>query len=326
MINLINKKFNSASILIALTLLVFSCADYKAASNPSSNVVTKNLDIKEPEIGRVFLIVMENTGYEKMIGSVHMPYLNKLVSKYSLATNYFANTHPSIGNYFVLSTGKIISRKTEFFSSVKEDNLVRSFEESKKSWMSFAESLPRPGYLGDHAYPYVRRHNPFVFFDEVRTNKQLASNIVPYKQKTFLRFLESNQLPEFVYILPDQRSNMHDCHRAPKNNRCLPHQKLRHGDWWLKKNIDPIINSHGFGKKDILILTFDEAEEATDARHGGGRVPMLIIGARVKPGYKSDTFYQHESTLRLICDELELATCPGAGSTASSMKEFFVEH
>jgi len=28
-----------------------------------------------------------------------MPYLNSLIAKYGLATNYNADTHPSIGNY-----------------------------------------------------------------------------------------------------------------------------------------------------------------------------------------------------------------------------------
>ena len=38
-----------------------------------------------------------------------MPYLNSLASQYDLATQYFANTHPSIGNYFMLTTGQPIT-------------------------------------------------------------------------------------------------------------------------------------------------------------------------------------------------------------------------
>ena len=37
-----------------------------------------------------------------------MPYLNGLINDYSVAQGYFANTHPSIGNYFMLTTGQII--------------------------------------------------------------------------------------------------------------------------------------------------------------------------------------------------------------------------
>jgi hypothetical protein len=34
-----------------------------------------------------------------------MPYLQSLIAKGGLATNYFANFHPSIGNYFELIIG-----------------------------------------------------------------------------------------------------------------------------------------------------------------------------------------------------------------------------
>src|SRR5438105_2521989 len=58
-----------------------------------------------PQVQHVVLVVEENHSYESVIGSAAMPYLNSLASSYGLATNYFANTHPSIGNYFELTTG-----------------------------------------------------------------------------------------------------------------------------------------------------------------------------------------------------------------------------
>jgi hypothetical protein len=43
----------------------------------------------------------------------------------------------------------------------------------------------------------------------------------------------------------------------------------------------------------------------------------------VKPGFVSDTFFQHESALRLIEERLELPVVLGSSTDAPSMQEFF---
>jgi len=60
-----------------------------------------------PQFGHVTIVLLENTDYSSSVGS--MPYLDSLVAKYGLATNYYADTHPSIGNYFTLTTGQILT-------------------------------------------------------------------------------------------------------------------------------------------------------------------------------------------------------------------------
>ena len=52
-----------------------------------------------PQFGHVVIVALENNGYSSVAGSSSMPYLNSLIAKYGLATNYNADTHPSIGNY-----------------------------------------------------------------------------------------------------------------------------------------------------------------------------------------------------------------------------------
>ncbi len=58
--------------------------------------------------------MLENADYNEVIGAGSMPYLNSLAQKYALATNYYANTHPSIGNYFMLTTGQILTNDDAF--------------------------------------------------------------------------------------------------------------------------------------------------------------------------------------------------------------------
>src|SRR2546425_13214756 len=53
---------------------------------------------RPPSFGHVFILVEENRNYASVIGNAAMPYLNRLADQYGLATQYYANTHPSIGN------------------------------------------------------------------------------------------------------------------------------------------------------------------------------------------------------------------------------------
>src|SRR5437867_1853180 len=69
-----------------------------------------------PKFGHVIIVLEENTDYSNSIGS-NMPYLTSLYSNTAgltglfggLATNYNADTHPSIGNYFTITTGEILT-------------------------------------------------------------------------------------------------------------------------------------------------------------------------------------------------------------------------
>jgi hypothetical protein len=58
-----------------------------------------------PLFDHQFVIMMENHSYSQIIGSPNTPYINQLASTYSLATNYFGTTHPSMPNYLSLIAG-----------------------------------------------------------------------------------------------------------------------------------------------------------------------------------------------------------------------------
>src|SRR5205807_9568350 len=68
---------------------------------------------------------------------------------YGLATQYYADTHPSIGNYFMFTMGQILTNDDGYTSTVSHDNLVRHLVSAGKSWKSYAEDLPSVGWIGD---------------------------------------------------------------------------------------------------------------------------------------------------------------------------------
>ena len=60
-----------------------------------------------PHLDHVFVIMMENHGYQQVINNPNEPYLNGLIAgkKVNLATNYFAVGHPSLTNYLEIVGG-----------------------------------------------------------------------------------------------------------------------------------------------------------------------------------------------------------------------------
>ncbi len=257
------------------------------------------------QVQHVVLVVEENHSYESVIGSPDMPYLNSLANRYAIATSYYANVHPSIGNYFMLTTGSIVTIDDSYTGTVTGDNLARILNSAGKSWKMYAESLPSVGYLGGDAPPYLKHHNPFSFFSDVVGNPAQANNIVPFTQ--FASDLSSGGLPNFAFVVPNANNDAHD-------------GTLATADAWLQANIDPLINNPAFQQSGLLLIVFDEGA-LLDLSHGGGHVAAVLVGSKVKSGYKSGTLFQHESALRLILESLGVNHLPGAAAGAPSMSE-----
>ena len=272
-----------------------------------------------PQAGHVFVVLEENHSYSKIIGNSAMPYLNGLANKYGLAVNYYANTHPSIGNYLMMTTGQIITNNDGYSGTISANNMVRAFLTAGVSWKSYAESLPSVGYTGGDKYPYVRHHNPFAYFTDVVNSSSEKNNLVPFTH--FAQDLANSTFPKFVYIVPNQHHNMHDC--PTTTTGCTDSQKAAAADNWLKTNIAPLLASAEFRNDGLLIITWDEGN-STDTAHGGGHVATVVIGPKVKSGFKSTTFYQHQSLLRTVMSALGANTLsPAAATNAALMSDFF---
>ena len=260
-----------------------------------------------PTFNHVFVVLEENTNYANVIGNKSMPYLNSLVGKYGLATQYYANTHPSIGNYFMLTTGQIITNNDNFSGTVKNDNVVRHLLAAGKTWKAYEEDLPMPGYTKPDVANYARRHCPLSYLSDVVNSPTQILNLVPFTQ--FAKDRTSNTLPQYSFITPNLCNDAHDC-------------ALATADKWLKTNINPLIQSASFRSGDLLIIVFDES--GSDNTHGGGRVAWVAVSPKFsKTAYKSTTLYQHQNTLRLMLQGLGLTSYPGKAQTASNMAEFF---
>ena len=260
--------------------------------------------LKPPRFEHVFVLVEENKNYASVMGNQAMPYLTE---QYGLATRYYANTHPSIGNYFMLTVGDTITNNDEFSGVVTENNIVRELVAAGKTWKSYAEDLPSIGYTGDGPKLYARRHNPLSYLSDVVNDSVQRQRLVPFSQ--LATDVADHTLPNYGFIVPNLCHDAHSC-------------SLDSADQWLRTHVPPLIASPQFEKDGLLIIVFDESDD--DTTGGGGRIVWVGVSPKAKRGYRSATRYQHESTLRLAAEALGLTKFPAAAATAPSMAEFFV--
>ncbi len=280
-----------------------------------SGTASVTVQLQTPQSKHVVLVVEENQSYDTVVGNTSVwPNLNNLISNGALPTNYYANSHPSIGNYFMLTTGQLLTTDDNSTTVWDVDNLARRMLAAGVSFRIYAEGITQ-GYVGGNTGLYLIRHNPFAMLSDVASNPQVANETIwPFSQ--FAIDLANGTLPEFSYIIPDVDDDAHNG---------TPQQ----ADTWLQTNVVvPLSNSAGFqsGGDGVLIVDFDEAADS-DSTNGGGHVAPVLWGPNVKVGYvqTSASLYQHQSMLRTMMETLQLANPPDAAANAPAMSEFFVQ-
>ena len=330
-------------LVLLLTAIWVSCARQQAGV---SEVPAVPIPGQMVRFEHVFVVVEENQNYDEVIGNTKdLPYLNTLAEKSGVATNYYANTHPSINNYFYLTAGRSGTRPPwvgdladKFPGEVAGDNITSVLTANGKTWKAYAESIPRAGYLdGDH-FPYVKRHNPFAYFESIRQSKvasgqaSQAANIVSFE--SFARDLQHDSLPDYSFIVPNLYNDGHHNAVTRQKASCGDHRALQGIDTWLKDNMEPLIESATFKRGGLLVIVFDEGCETgpkADSRYdpkrsdlrGGGHIPALIISSRTPAGTTRDELYHHESVLRLSLRALGVEQLPGLARRAPDMNGFF---
>src|SRR2546422_11659676 len=210
------------------------------------------------QFDHVFIVLEENNDYSSVTSS-SMPYLTGLAAQYGLATQYYANTHPSIGNYLDMTSGTVLTNDDSYSGSpYNVPNVFRSLIAAGKSWKGYAEDLPSTGFV-DYTQievgQFASRHFPPIYYTDVHDNPAQAQNVVPVTQ--FATDLANGTLPNYSFIVPNLCNDAHDC-------------SLNTADSWLQQNIDPLVRSAFFQQNNcLLIITFDEA--GGDNTNGGGQ-------------------------------------------------------
>jgi phosphatidylinositol-3-phosphatase len=276
-----------------------------------------------PHSKHVYIVAEENRSYERIVGSASMPYLNSLLAKGGVATQFYANEHGSLENYLILTAGQYLTHNNSTLAVFNVDNIERHLLTNGMTFKSYAQTLPYAGYTGLYYNAYMKRHAPLPYYTDM-ANSSLLKNHESTTELT--KDIANGTLPNFAFITPDGDHDMHNC--GANLGACFAT-----ADQFLKTTIGPLLASAPFqpGGDGILIIWADEADLGSDNRCSatvltgcGGHVLVAMIGPQVKAGYKSVTTYHHPSVLRTMLEALgTTANFPAAANTAPDMREFF---
>jgi acid phosphatase len=243
-----------------------------------------------PNFSHVIVIIFENTEYSSVVGSSSWPNFNHLAQQYTLMTNDYAVSHPSLPNYLALTSGSTQGITSDCTTCwINATNIADQVESSGRTWKGYMENMPSPCYLGDSG-TYAQRHNPFVYYNDIRTNTTRCNkDDVPLTQ--FDTDLSNNQLPALAWITPNLCNDGHDCAAST-------------ADTFLGNEVNKILSSPAFDSNSLLVITFDEGTTTASCcglpSSAGGKIATLLIGNLVKPGYQDATPYSHYSLVKTI--------------------------
>ncbi len=237
---------------------------------------------------RVVLLVEENHEYGGIIGSPSAPFLNSLATSGTLLTSYYGVRHPSLPNYLALLGGDTFGVTSNCTGcGVHATNLIDQLEAAHISWRGYFQGLPEPCSNVAFAGAYAKKHNPFMYFDDIRADPTRCRNVVPFDR--FQADVAAGRLPRFVFVVPDQSHDMHS-------------GSVVAGDRWARAVYDGLVASPARQEDTRLVVTLDEGSSRAGCCGGlaaGGHVATIVAGPRVARGVTNDT-YHHYSLLASI--------------------------
>ena len=287
-----------------------------SVSSPVRQRVLTAPAVKVPRYQHVFLFYFENQDYNAVIGNTRQaPFINSLLPHASLLSDFFAEEHPSDGNYLALAGGSTfgipltdpLEENSQY--TIDAPNIGDLIGTAHENWKAYLQSAAGPCDDTVHGY-YWDDDMPMTYFADVRDQPAYCSaHLVPLEslQPDLARAATT---PAFSWVSPNDCTDMEGC-------------GIRSGDEFLATELGQIMKSPAWTtQRSLAIITFDEDD--TDHQNPAQRVPTIVIGsAGVRPGYVSHVRYTHYSLLRTIEGALGLGTLTANDRYAQPLNDIF---
>ena len=300
----LTKLVNRIALIFIINSLVVACSPRSAQNPASANSI--------PPFDHIVLITFENKGFQKTVGNPYMPTFNRYARDYTLLTQFYAETHPSLPNYLAMIGGSTFDVEEDCFNCfINAVSLPDVIEASGRTWKTYQEDMQDPCGLGSQDdNEYVQKHNPFVYFDPIRKDHaRCQRSVVPLD--ALQQDIHAGTLPNFIFITPNMCNNAHDC-------------KLMVTDAWLMNLLDQLIpalekNSTNY----LIVLNWDEGQDDGSCcglpKKGGGRIAVVLISPWVKEHFRDATPYTHYSLLKTISNSWDLPYLGQAAQDSTSL-------
>jgi phosphatidylinositol-3-phosphatase len=293
-----------------------------------STVVPSALCQTLPSFGNVVIVVGENKDFSTTFNSQNMPYLTSLANEYGVGVNYYSDTHPSIGNYFNLTTGNILTdndSETPQSFPVSLNNIALEVQNAGGTWKDYVENLPTTATCrGLNQGTYYVRHDPLEYMTTINHEPGHFVCFGSFPSDALL-----HRLPTLSWLVPNGCDDAHDC-------------PVGTFDTWLRDNIGLLLATSYFrpGGTGLLIIVFDEdnddgmpdCETTMEGMGCGGQVELVVISPFSKRGYQSpggdsrnyNNSYDEGDILRLMAQGLGLPYSNlGWATNGNPMADFF---
>jgi len=263
----------------------------------------------------VFVIVMENQDWADIQGNPACPYINNVIvpqSSYCTQFHTADDLHPSEPNYIWMEAGTNFGIFDDSVPSVHRltttNHLVTQLQNAGISWKTYQENVT-PGRATNSVFPYLARHNPFVFFDDVITDLDYCTNhIRPFSDLAM--DLTNGTLARYNFITPNQTNDMHDLVAGSSR----PAQ----GDLWLSQQLPMILNSPAYTSDGAIFITWDEGNP-------NGPIGMMVLSPQAKGGgYHNSIYYNHSSLLRSMQEVFQVRPFLENAAFANTLSDLFI--
>jgi phosphatidylinositol-3-phosphatase len=300
------------SVAAVIAVIAISSGSGQSSSN-SRQSGTPRSSATEPAASKapgshVFVILLENHGFNQVIGNPNAPYINRLADEGVVATRYYAITHPSLPNYLAIIGGSTFGIQSDCTQcSARGSNLALQLARAGISWRAYMNGLESSCWLGGYRGLYAKKHNPFFYFPTITRDPSRCAQVVPGGRLN--ADLADGDVARFVWITPNTCQDAHDC-------------AIAHSDRYLIGLVPVLLRElgpHGF-----LVITFDEGPTDLGCCGGdhGGRVATILVGPDLRHGARVKTVYDHYSLLRTLEDAFSLPHLRKANA-ARSMRDAF---
>ncbi len=321
--NLVRLTISGFDPQLAYTITVQGVRDLALPPNSIAANATSRVQIglDVPSAGllavrTVFVIVMENQDWEDVQGSADCPYINNVIlpmASYGTQFNTPNDLHPSEPNYIWMEAGTNFGIVDDQLPSAHRlattNHLVTLLNNAGISWKTYQEDAP-PGCPMTNRFPYLARHNPFVFFDDVTTDDTYCTNhIRPFSD--LAGDLTNGLVARYNFITPNQTNDMHDLGTGSTSQRAQ-------GDAWLSRQLPILLSSAAYTNDGAIFIVWDEGNP-------NGPIGMMVLSPHAKGGgYHNAIPYSHSSLLRSMQEIFQVRPFLGAAAFANTLSDLFI--